>query len=105
MSPFLIILVVALVTALIRLLPVYLLGRKDQHLPEPVLFLTRAMPSAIIGLLVVFSLKGVTLSAYPYGIPALAGVLTAALLQYFKKNTLLSVFCATALYMLLLRVM
>ena len=105
MKSFLIILVVALVTALLRFLPVYLLGRKDQKLPENVLYLTRFMPAAIIGLLVIFSLKGTNLSSWPYGIPELAGVLLAAALQHYKKNTLLSVFSATALYMILIRVL
>ncbi len=105
MKTFLIILVVALMTALLRFLPVYLLGRKGRELPGPVLYLTRAMPAAIIGLLVVFSLKGTNFVVWPHGVPALAGVVTAAVLQYFRKNTLLSVFCATAVYMLLIRVM
>ena len=105
MKPFLIILVVALVTALLRFVPVYLLGRKDQRLPESVLYLTRFMPAAIIGLLVIFSLKGTSLTSWPHGIPELAGVVLAAALQHYKKNTLLSVFSATVLYMILIRIL
>ena len=105
MKPFLIILVVALETALLRFVPVYLLGRKDQRLPESVLYLTRFMPAAIIGLLVIFSLKGTSLTSWPHGIPELAGVVLAAALQHYKKNTLLSVFSATVLYMILIRIL
>lgn len=96
---------IAGVTALLRLLPVYLLGRKGQTLPGPVRELARAMPPAIIALLVVYSLKSVKIGEVASVLPALAGVATAALLQYYKKNTLLSVGAATALYMVLIRVL
>ena len=100
---FLMILAIALVTAGLRLLPVYLLGRKGKSLPRPILFLSTAMPGAVIGLLVVYSLKSTVVLQSPYGLPALAGVVTAALLQHFKRNTLLSVSVATAVFMLLSR--
>ena len=38
-------------------------------------------------------------------LPEAAGVAVAALLQYWKRNTLLSVFAATACYMALIRLL
>ena len=105
MRAFLLILAIALVTAGLRLLPVCLLGRKGKSLPRPVLFLSTAMPGAIIGLLVIYSLRSTVVLYPPFGFPALAGVVTAALLQHFKKNTLLSVSVSTAVYMVLIRVL
>ncbi len=105
MSGFVTILVIALVTAALRFIPVYLPGRKGQPLPPAVLFLIRAMPAAIIALLVVYSLKSASILAHPHGIPEAAGLLTAALLQQTKKNTLLSVFLATACYIILIRIL
>ncbi len=105
MSGVLTVLVIALVTAALRFIPVYLLGKKGQRLPPAALFLIRVMPAAIIALLVVYSLKSASVLAYPHGIPEAAGLLTAALLQYFKRNTLLSVFLATACYMVLIRIL
>jgi len=99
------VLVIALVTAALRLLPVMLLGKGGKPLPPAAAFLSRAMPPAIIGLLVVYALRGTDLSAPPHGLPEAAGVCAAALLQYWKKNTLLSVFAATACYMALIRLL
>lgn len=100
-----IVLVIALVTAGLRLLPVLLLGKGEKPLPQAVTYLGKIMPAAIIGLLVIYSLKGTNLSAAGHGIPELCGVLVAAGLQYWRKNTLLSIFCATAVYMVFIRIM
>ena len=105
MRTFLVILVIALVTAALRLLPIYLFGRKGSTLPGPVLDLTRALPGAVIAFLVVYSFKGIQFTAAGDWLPSLLGALLAALLQYWKKNTLLSIFSATVLYMVLIRVM
>lgn len=105
MNALLLVLTVALVTAALRLLPVYLLGRKGQALPPAWAWLTARLPGAVIGLLVVYSLKDTSLSASPHGLPEALGVLCAALLQYCKKNTLLSVGLSTALYMALIRLL
>ena len=105
MKPFLIVLTVALVTAALRLLPVLLLGKQGRRLPEWLLSLSRMMPAAIVGLLVVYSLRFTQISVNPFGIPQAAALAAAVLLQYWKRNTLLSVFGATACYMVLIRVM
>lgn len=99
-----IILAVAGVTAALRLLPFLLFGRKSRSVPAWLTELSRVLPSAIIGLLVVYSLKSVDPFHPPYGLPELVGVATAALLHSWKRNTLLSVFAATACYMILIRV-
>ena len=98
------VLAIALVTAALRLLPVLLLGRRGASLPAPLARLLRVMPPAIIGFLVVYSLRSAPVLSYPYFIPEAAGLLAAVILQYWKRNTLLSVACATALHMLLLRI-
>ncbi len=105
MSDVLTVLVIALVTAALRFIPIYLLGKKEQRLPPAVLFLIRVMPAAIIALLVVYSLKSARVTAYPHALPEAAGILVAAVLQHVKKNTLLSVSAATACYMVLIRVL
>ena len=105
MSILLRVLVIAAVTAALRMLPVLLLASNKKPLPPVVLYLSRVLPGAIVGLLVVYSLRGVALSKSPHGIPELVGVLVAGSLQYFKRNTLLSVFAATACYMVLMALM
>ena len=99
-----VILAVALVTLALRILPVYLLGRKGKALSPGVLYLTEHLPGAVIALLVVYSLKSLNFLAAPFGLPELAAAAAAALLQHWKRNTLLSVSLSTALYMVLIRV-
>ncbi|NLW20488.1 MAG: hypothetical protein GXY84_03835 [Clostridiales bacterium] len=105
MSPLPQILVIALVTAALRLLPVLLLGGRDRGLPPTLLRLSQSLPGAIIGFLVVYSLRDLAFTALSGWLPALLGVLVAGLLQHYRKNTLLSVFSATAAYMALLQVL
>ena len=65
----------ALVTAGIRFLPFVVFGG-ERKLPKTVEKLGNLLPYAIMGMLVVFCLKGVSLTAAPHGIPeAIACVL------------------------------
>lgn len=105
MNTFLVILVVALVTMALRFLPIYLFGKNGKALPKPLADLTLLMPGAVIALLVVYSLKGTVLTDPASVVSSALGVLTAALLQFYRKNTLLSVFAATAVYMAVSRLL
>ena len=100
-----IILVVAAITAALRLAPIMLFARENRRIPQCLLYLSQVLPGAIISLLVVYSLKSVNLKQAPFGLPEAAGVLTAILLHQWKRNTLLSVFGATACYMILIRLL
>ena len=105
MKTFLLILVVAAVTLALRLIPVYLFSQQGARMPQWLSDLSLLMPGAIVALLVVYSLKDTALALPASWLPALCGVLTAAALQHFKKNTLVSVFAATAVYMMLQRLL
>ena len=58
-----------------------------------------------MSLLVLGALKDVPFNAAPYGIPAIAGVAASAILHLWKRNVLLSIAGATALYMVLIRIL
>lgn len=94
---------IALITAGLRLLPILLLGRSDKPLPPLMGTIERLMPSAIIGWLVIYSIKDSAFDQPMQFLPVLAGMLVAGGLQAWRRNTLLSVFSATALYMVLIR--
>ena len=96
------ILVIALATALIRFLP-FLLFPQDKEPPRFIRDLTTLLPPAVMGLLVVYCLKGVSLTAAPYGIPELIGVAATAGLHLWRRNTLLSIAAGTVVYMVLVR--
>lgn len=95
-------LAVALVTGLTRVLPFLVFGGKRQP-PRAVLYLGRVLPCAIMGMLVVYCLRGVTPGLWPHGIPELIGVALAAALHVWRRNTLLSVGVSTVVYMILVQ--
>ena len=76
------------------------------HKPTPryILFLGKFLPFAIMGLLIVYCLKGVCLVSYPFGLPEAIALAYVAAVHIWKKNTLLSIGGGTLLYMLLVQV-
>lgn len=94
--------VIALVTAALRFLPFLLFGENRQT-PPMVTYLGKVLPFSIMGMLVVYCLKGVSFAAAPYGIPEAIGCAVVALLHIWKRNTLLSIGAGTVCYMLLVQ--
>lgn len=99
---FIIILAVAGVTFLTRVLP-FLIFPANKPTPKFVIYLGKALPPAIIGMLVVYCLKGITPLSWPYGIPEAIAVLAVVLLHLWKRNNLISICGGTILYMLLVQ--
>lgn len=102
MYTFWMVVVIAAVTALLRFLP-FAIFRK--HTPEPILYLGRVLPYAVMATLVVYCLKGVVFTAAPYGIPEVVSIAMVVVLHKWKHNTLLSILGGTLVYMLLIRVL
>ena len=94
--------VAALVTAGLRFLPFLIFGENRQT-PPLITYLGQVLPFAIMGMLVVYCLKDVTLTATPFGIPEVIGCAVVALLHIWKRNTLLSIGAGTVCYMLLVQ--
>lgn len=90
--------VVALVTLMTRALP-FLLFPANKRTPAFILYLGRVLPYAIIGMLVVYCVKDVSLAAAPHGLPEALAILAVAGLHLWRKNTLLSIGGGLALYM------
>lgn len=94
--------VMAGVTFLTRALPFLLFDRGD-HPPRLILYLGRVLPPAIIAMLIVYCLKGISFAAPALWAPPLIAGLTAVLLHIWKGNDLISIFGSTVLYMLLVQ--
>lgn len=90
----------ALVTAGIRFLP-FLIFRKETKTPRYISYLGKVLPMAIMGMLVVYCLKGVNFAAVGNWFPALFCAAVVAGLHKWKRNTLLSILGGTVLYMIL----
>ncbi len=102
MHDILIIAVIALVTAGLRFLPFWIFGENRQT-PPMIAYLGQVLPYAIMGMLVVYCLKGVNLTAAPFGIPEAIGCGLVAGLHVWKRNTLLSIGGGTVCYMLMVQ--
>lgn len=98
----LIILCMAAMTFFTRALPFMLWG-KNKKLPPFIAYLASVLPYAMMGLLVVYCLRGTTILSYPYGIPELISVIVVTVLHLYKKNTLLSIIGGTSCYMFLIQ--
>lgn len=94
---------VVLGTMATRFLP-FLLFPASKPTPRYVQYLGRVLPYAVMGLLLIYCLKEVRVTAWPYGIPELIGLAVTAALQLSRKNMLLSIAAGTVLYMALVQV-
>ena len=94
--------VMAGVTFLTRALPFLLFDRGDSP-PKLVLYLGRVLPPAIIAMLIVYCLRGVSFSTPGGWVPQLLCVAVVVALHLWKHNNLLSIFGGTVLYMVLVQ--
>ncbi len=94
--------VCALVTAGLRFLPFLIFG-ENRKTPAVIAYLGQVLPFAIMGMLVVYCLKDVDLTAMPFGIPEAIGCAVVAGLHVWKRSTLLSIGAGTVVYMLLVQ--
>lgn len=98
----LIVAVMAVFTALTRFLP-FLAFPEGRKRPKVITYLGTVLPYALIGMLVVYCFKSVSVFAYPYCIPELLAVVLVTVLHLWKRNTLISVFGGVIFYMVLVQ--
>ena len=94
--------VIALVTIALRFLPFLIFSGKRQT-PAYISYLGKVLPFAIMGMLVVYCLRNISFTAFPFGIPELLGCASVVLLHLWKRNTLLSIAGGTVFYMILVQ--
>lgn len=92
------------VTFFIRGLP-FLLFPGNKKTPAYIMYLGKVLPFAIIGMLVVYCFKNVSVISAPFGIPELIALVVIVFLHVWKRNTLISIGGGTLLYMFLVQVL
>ncbi len=92
----------ALATALTRFLPFLVFGRGRKP-PRAIEYLGRALPPAMLTLLVVYCLRSMNFAAPPFGLPEAVACGVVAALHLWRANALLSIFGGTVVYMLLVQ--
>lgn len=90
-------------TMVTRFLPFFLFP-DSRPVPKIVTYLGRTLPAAMMGLLVVYCLRNVSIVEAPHGLPELISIAVLAALHLWKRNVLLSIGVGTALYMVLVQV-
>lgn len=99
---FLMVLVMAAVTFLLRFLP-FVIFPAGKETPEVIVYLSKALPCAIMGMLVVYCLKGVSIIEGSHGIPELIALAVVFVLHKWKHNSLLTISVSTIIYMILVQ--
>ncbi len=101
MHSILLIVLMAVFTMLLRFLPFFVFKGK---IPAYIEYLGKVLPQAIIGMLVVYCLKDTKVFTYPFGICELLSVADIVLMQWWRRNSLLSILSGTVVYMILVQV-
>ena len=96
------ILMISLGTMSMRFLP-FLIFPAGKPTPKYIQSLGKVLPGAVFGMLVIYCLKNVTVTAFPFGIPELIGIAVTAVLHLWKKQMILSMGAGTIVYMLLVQ--
>ena len=96
------ILMISLGTMSMRFLP-FLIFPAGKPTPKYIQYLGRVLPGAVFGMLVVYCLKNVSVTSFPFGIPELIGIAVTAVLHLWKKQMILSMGAGTIVYMILVQ--
>ena len=97
------ILAVAAGTVITRFLPFWLFP-ESKGIPRVVAFLGQALPPAMMGLLLVYSLRNVSFASAGQWLPECIAIAVTAGLHLWRRNSLLSIVGGTITYMLLVQV-
>jgi branched-subunit amino acid transport protein AzlD len=89
-------------TVLTRFLP-FILFPEHKTPPQFIRYLGTVLPAAVIGLLVIYCLKDVSLLSGRHGIPELLSIGFIVLVYLWKKNVLACILLGTVVYMLLVQ--
>lgn len=94
--------IIALTTVFTRALA-FVIFPEHKETPRYIQYLGKALPYTIIGLLVVYCLKEVSITVSPFGLPEAIAVAAGAGLHLWRKNMLLSIAGGTVVYMVLVQ--
>jgi len=89
-------------TFLTRLIP-FILFKGKKETPKSIRYIGNYLPPAVIAMLIIYSIKNISIIVYPYGIPEIIGIAAVVLLHLYKRNNLLSIVGGTIIYMILVQ--
>lgn len=86
-----------------RAMPFILFSKKEP--PKIIRFIEKYTPSLIIAVLIAYCFKDIEFFIFPYGIPFYVGVVLSVVLHLCFKNTLITIFISTVVYMILMHIL
>lgn len=89
-------------TMITRFVP-FLIFTSDKPTPKYVQYLGKMLPSAALGMLVIYCLKDVSLFKGNHAIPELISIIVVVLLHLWKRQMLISIAGGTIFYMILVQ--
>ena len=81
----------------------FLIFPPGKKTPDFVQYLGKALPAAVMGMLVVYTFKDTIVLSYPYGIPELIALLVTVGIHIWKRNMFMSIGAGTVAYMILVQ--
>ena len=105
MTSFEMVMTVAIVVAatLLTRFSAFLIFPPGKKVPDFVQYLGKALPAAVMGMLVVYTFKDTIVLSYPYGIPELIALLVTVGMHLWKRNMFMSIGAGTVVYMILIQ--
>lgn len=97
-----IIIVITIGTMITRFTP-FILFPEAKKTPEIINYLSNVIPTAMIGLLVIYSLKDVSILKGSHGLPEFISLSFLIMIHLKFRNVLLSIIFSTFIYMMLVQ--
>ena len=81
----------------------FLIFPPGKKAPDFEQYLGKALPAAVMGMLVVYTFKDTIVLSYPYGLPELIALLVTVGMHLWKRNMFMSIGAGTVVYMILIQ--
>jgi branched-subunit amino acid transport protein AzlD len=94
--------VAAVMTWITRALPFVVFGKKKE-MPQFITYLGKVLPGAIMATLVVYCLRSLDVTVFPFGLAELISVAVVVIVHLWRKNIFWSMTSGTLCYMILIR--
>lgn len=91
----------ALITIVLRFIPFIFLNDNKNY--STINYLSKMLPPAIMGMLVIYCLRNISFTSAAYYLPELIASFIVALSYIIKRKTLLSIILGTIIYMVLIQ--
>lgn len=86
-------------TMICRFLP-FIIFSRNTRLPNFIVYMGEVLPLAVFGMLCIYCLKDVDLSAESHCLAEVIAVIVTALVHLYKRNMMLSIALGTIIYMI-----